>query len=190
MLLSGCDKLFGLDDVSIHPAAGPEASIAADVLPDVGCADGTVEVFGGQAQIAGCAGSWTSPGIPGMPGDPQGASALCAIGWHICHDGAEATTKGPSNGCVGVVDPMQFFATAQQSSTNDVCDGGGNDDIFGCSLTVGSPVANCGMLNRSIGTLSPQVEIGQWSVGTDGKQELANVTKGMENGGVLCCVGN
>jgi hypothetical protein len=188
MLLSGCDKLFGLDDVSIHPAAGPDALIAGDVQSSSrGCADGVREAFVDQAQLAGCAGSWQNPGIPGAVGDPLGASALCAVGWHICRNGAEATTKGPSDGCASVTDPMMFFATAQRSSGNDLCDDGGNDDVIGCGVLLGSPVGGCGMLNRSIGTLIPQAELGQWSMGSDGKNELVNVTKGIENGGVLCC---
>lgn len=189
LLGASCDRVFGLHDVRVHDEVELDAVVSTDgfVMRVAGCADGSREAFHGEQQIAGCAGSWMSPGIPGPPGDALGASALCETGWHICRDGAEATSKGPLDGCASIVELGTFFATAQGSSGTDVCDGNGSDDVFGCSFDLGSTVGNCGILNRSIG-LSTTTPIGQWFVGGDGNNELGNVTKGVENGGVLCCV--
>jgi hypothetical protein len=189
LLLSSCDRVFGLHSVKVQ-GLGPDAMVPTDLgeTHSLGCADGTREAFVGEPQIAGCAGMWSTPGIPGPPGDPSGASALCETGWHICHDGGEATSKAPINGCATIVEPGMFFATAQGSSRTDLCDGNGSDDVFGCSPDLGSALGSCGMLNRSLGTLT--LDIGQWVVGIDGKNELGNVFKGRENGGVLCCIGD
>lgn len=188
LLGASCDRVFGLHEVRPHEVDS-DAVVASEglIVHVAGCADGSREAFLGEVQIAGCAGSWKTPGIPGPPGDVSGAAALCETGSHICRDGAEATSKSPNDGCASIVGPGMFFATAQGSSGNDLCDGNGSDDIFGCGFDLGSPLVNCGILNRSIGT-STVGSIGQWVVGVDGKNELGNVTKGVENGGVLCCV--
>ncbi len=180
-LVASCDRMFGLNDVGEAPA---DASSNVDAMADaadqtIGCASGTRAALLDTVRIAGCSGSWTTPGL-------TNAKALCSPGWHICADGADAARNGLADQC-GTVPSGMLFATLQGSSSADVCDGGGNNDIFGCGVGIGATVnaGTCGGLDAAIGTDTPG--LGEWSVGTDATHELLNVTKGLNNGGVLCC---
>ena len=179
-LVASCDKVFGLDEVVMSNPA-PDALVVVDAkstdpISTVGCKSGERAAFETATEIAACSGAWTSPGVE--------TAGLCADGWHICKDSADAAVHGVSAGCDTVPSGM-FFATLQGSSKNDVCDGNGDDDIFGCGVDIGSVLGSCGNLNRAMGTFSGPP--GEWSF-TDGAHELSTATKGPGNGGVLCCL--
>ncbi len=129
----------------------------------VGCADGTREGFADQTtypDIAACSGAWSVPGLFGVPpacgnqggndgphADGQGCAAvdLCAPGWHVCLGSqellADTNGSGCSSGLPAVTSgPGLFFAVAQNSCNDSVCDAAGascsvgpnENDFFGC----------------------------------------------------------
>jgi hypothetical protein len=174
------------EDGGSAPDAGSSTPDAGSPPPDAGhagCADGTREGFVDQSrypQIAGCSGAWSVPGL-GMTAagiqpscdrqggnhsvhaDGNGCSALdlCAQGWHICQGFQEVQAKAGS--CADAVPaetqaPGLFFAVAQHSCTNGVCDSASDtcsisgvsptvadndNDVFGCSGASGTS-ANLG----------------------------------------------
>jgi hypothetical protein len=178
-------QLSGVGVIGPVPDGGPDAgSDAGPVIPAAGCADGTREGFTDEAQyprIAACSGAWSVPGVDGAnaagpkcgrgagndTSNTEGAGCasvdLCATGWHICEGFEEVAANAPT-GC-GAALPQGsypndwfFFAIAQPSCNNTVCDDGGlscgvsgdvnTNDVFGCGdLGQGLPTANgCGPL--------------------------------------------
>ncbi len=170
-----------LEAVDAGPDAGPpDAGPPVADAGGVGCADGTREGYLDQAQypqIAACAGAWSVPGLgltsagiapacnnqggnDSSHADGTGCSALdlCAVGWHICQGYQEVAAKTGSAGCAdavpsGTQSPGLFFAVAQHSCTNSVCDDASDscsisgvaagvadndNDVFGCSGASGT----------------------------------------------------
>jgi hypothetical protein len=208
---------------------------------NVGCADGTREGFQNQStypSIAGCSGGWSVPGITranlvptcsrasgnsGTNREGTGCSAadLCSTGWHVCNGKTEVAAKAPA-GCgdavpAGTPDKALFFAVAQHSTSQTLCDDTTNDnDVFGCG-NLGSQVSagqSCGPLNRALastqanscGYNEAEPNLGPWQCmgGTDSHlHEGSLVTKNgcpgtscqydgnpvgnADKGGVLCC---
>ena len=183
VVLFGCDRVFGLENVPAD-AAPIDVPLEHDAHQGAnGCADSVRDVPDVSPKVAACAGAWAVPGMDGT--GVRSAGALCEDGWHVCVDEADAMSHGAAAMCA-MVASTDLFATAQKSSAADRCDAGGNDDVFGCG-GLGSMVNSCGPLHRAIGTLVAPVVLGAWSVGTDDKNERINVTKGEGNGGVICC---
>jgi hypothetical protein len=178
---------------------------------DVGCADGTREGFASAAdwpRIAGCAGAWQVPGAQsvelrcdrqggdtGPRPDGQGCSAadLCALGWHVCRDGAEVDHASAS-GCEGAVQAgeTRLFIVAAGASPQGVCapDPLAANDLHGCGGEVGLPEGSgCAPLERRMG-FAECAATGVWACGTadDHLREATLVTKHASRlGGVLCC---
>jgi hypothetical protein len=207
----------------------------------MGCADGTREGFvsvSAYPSIAGCSGAWSVPGVlrpnmvptcnrgGGNSGSvPEGTGCaavdLCAVGWHVCNGRTEVNLRAPS-GCGdavpnGTPDKSLFFAVAQHSTTNTVCDEAGSDnDVFGCGNlgTLLTADRMCGPLNRALASTQPNScgyneaspGLGPWEClgGADSHlHEGALVTKkgcpntscsysgtpvgSSDKGGVLCC---
>ena len=176
---------------------------------DVGCSDGSREGFTSTAlfpDIAACAGGWTiaglgttttSPACGRMSGNgsanPNGEGCnvadLCQVGWHVCETAAAVGAKSGGSGCAGagIVDQNAFFAVRQSGGGGAAC-GPGTNDLFGCG-DVGAPpdAVTCAPLDRFSNDLCTSLPA-TWSCGTDGTNELDNVTKtASEGGGVLCC---
>ncbi len=174
------------------PDAGPDAGT---VTPAVGCADGTREGFVDEARyprIAACSGAWSVPGVDGTnaagpkcgrasgnsSSNTEGAGCaavdLCAAGWHVCQGSAEVTANAPL-GCGDALpqgnfpNDWFFFAVAQPSCNDTVCDDGGvgtscgisgdvnTNDVFGCGdLGQGLPTASgCGPLTVVLAGTQP-----------------------------------
>src|SRR5262245_48201178 len=128
---------------------------------NIGCADGTREVFTGPTRfpsIAGCAGGWSVPGLltdasmapacaraAGNDGsNPAGTGCtvedLCAEGWHVCRGASELTQVGvtcedaeiaPTNFGRGAM----FFATRQRGTAPTDCSPTattGSNNVHGC----------------------------------------------------------
>ncbi|MEO8877097.1 MAG: hypothetical protein ABI461_16005 [Polyangiaceae bacterium] len=179
-----------------------------DAAPSLGtgCSDGTREYLIDTTafpSVAGCSGGWTIPGLgpldtcnrdggTGKGGSGCSAQDLCAAGWHVCVAVAEAVRNGVS-ACPPFtaqdLDAGEFYTSAQRSGGVAVCldpaPDAGADDIFGCG-TFGGSTGSCSAFTHYLGTF--QTNLGEWSVGSDDHAEWNNVTKGPQNGGVLCCV--
>lgn len=209
--------------------------------PEAGCADGTREGFVDLAAyptIAGCSGGWSVGGLTiellvprcnrasgndgsQREGEGCGAEDLCAPGWHVCRGKDEVSARSPS-GCAEAVPPgapnkSLFFAVAQTSLANSVCDEtSGDNDVFGCG-NLGHTLAadkNCGPLDRALASMQAgtcgfneaEPPLGPWEcLGGAGSHlhEGAHVTKkgcpgsscsydgraigNADKGGVLCC---
>jgi hypothetical protein len=82
-----------------------------------------------------------------------------------------------------------IFITRQSGSGNMLCDGAGNNDVFGCGNHGVAPNAtSCNPLNVFSHNLCGSIQRPPWECGSDGVQEAANVTKSATTyGGVLCC---
>ena len=181
---AGCNRVFGLERPDT-PADAAEIDVAVSTI---GCADGTRELLEPVVQfptVAGCAGSWTVPGVTAS--GPNTAMALCAEGWHICAGASEFRAHGGM--CVVGTEARYLFVTAQQSSASLVCDGIGANEVFGCGIGFGlSTTSGCLPLDRAIGT-DTVAENNLWNVGEDAGLERNAVTKAPGPGGVLCCAG-
>ncbi len=175
---------------------------------DLGCSDGSREGFASTTtfpDIAACAGGWTIAGLAttttpacgrmsgNSSGNPKGEGCnvadLCQVGWHVCETAAAVGQKSGNAGCAaaGVLGQNAFFAVRQSGGGGAAC-GLGTNDLFGCG-DVGAPpdAATCGPLDRFSNDLCAALPA-TWSCGTDGADELNNVTKtASEGGGVLCC---
>lgn len=238
-------KLLGEGAPTGTPTDAPTGTPMASPTPTpiasaVGCADGTREGFVSQStypNIAACAGAWSLPGISGAgvvpacgfnsgnsSSNPDGtgcsAADLCASGWHICRSHHEVTSNAPG-GCSdaapgGNVSPGVFFAIAQHSHDNSVCNdtAGDDNDIFGCGNLGGgiSSGQGCGPLTAALASEQPNTcgwnqampPIGPWQCsGSNSLNEGDFVTKNgcpnhncsysgnpignSDDGGVLCC---
>jgi hypothetical protein len=179
---------------------------------NVGCADGAREGFSNislSPNVAGCSGAWSLPDVRNVtrtacttPGDDGSNTAgtacraidVCAANWHICATAAEITTASYTNSCTGIAnmgDPNYFFVTQQSGVGSGSCDATGSNDLFGCGnyggALVGPGITNCPPLNYFSNNLCSSLGA-PWSCGSDGVNEIANVTKtNSTNGGVLCC---
>ncbi|MBI5494732.1 MAG: hypothetical protein HY904_06855 [Deltaproteobacteria bacterium] len=208
--------------------------------PSVGCADNAREGFldtTAYPSIAACAGAWSVPGLTrsnlvptcnraagddGTNTDGTGCAAadLCATGWHVCLGATEVGQHAAS--CADAVPPgapdkAYFFAVAQTSTSNTVCDTTTNDnDVFGCG-NLGVLLTSdkmCGPLTRALastqanscGYNEAEPNLGPWQCQGDATSHLhegAIVTKkgcpnnscsysgnpvgNSDKGGVLCC---
>jgi hypothetical protein len=183
--------------------------VQANLSTAIGCSDGQREGFTNLTQfpnIAGCSGGWSVAGMTGAAncsnhsGDDFTANTtgagcraadLCAAGWHVCTTSANTSTNLAPNAttCANVTvagDPSLFFAT-QQSGPGSASCGAGANDLFGCGNLGATPNANCNPLTRFSNNLCGSLGA-PWSCGSDGFNELNNVTKsGTAGGGVLCC---
>lgn len=190
--------------------AGTEAAVA-DAGPDasaIGCSDGTREGYlTGRVGLAACEGAWLVPGVladapprceraggnDGVRSDGVGCSAadLCAIGWHVCRDALDVSTHGGA--AIGEIctsgptaDGVTFFATAQPSERESVCDAPSPtafNDLLGCG---DSPqlLTNCAPLNAIASAAQPAAG---FVMGVNTTEERKNVVKAPGKGGVLCC---
>lgn len=217
-------------------AGVPDSGIPTDPS---GCADRTREGFTSIStypEIAACSGGWSVPGVTAATApacgrasgnssgnrDGAGCSAadLCAAGWHVCRGKDEVALKA-NGSCAdavpaGASNNSLFFAVAQASVSNTMCDSSGDNDVFGCGNlgTQLSAQKNCGVLTRALastragtcGFNEAEPNLGPWQClgGTQGDlHEGALVTKqgcpntscsydgnavgNADKGGVLCC---
>ena len=146
----------------------------------LGCADGTVDVAF-SAEVVGCDGSWSTPGI-------SAGGVLCGGGWSLCEGHQEVAARGVGD-CTALTAANMFYATGDLSNgnsdcTNDDTDGSGTNDLWGCGTDLFYPNA-CGPLNMALGH--------DWT-GTawdaddgGGLAEKTSVHKSAGNGGVMCC---
>jgi hypothetical protein len=200
--------LLGTGSVDVGEPAGIEG-----VPPIAGCSDGTREGypnFTAWQRIAGCAGGFSVPGVLGAQptcdrkaGDtsdnPMGAGCsaadLCAAGWHVCQDAADAAAHCPTADCEGCVSrgEPRFFAVAGGASPMGMCtqDPAAKNDLHGCG-GLGEPESPyCSPLTRRLGFADCLATHGVWQCGSAGQslEEAAVVTKtGPTLGGVLCCM--
>ncbi len=154
----------------------------ADADPQAGCADGQREGFedwSAYPSIAACSGAWEQPGVTRADlapscsrgaGDDSGntegfgcsAADLCASGWHVCVGKADVSGKaGSCDAAVphGTPDKALFFAVAQHSDSDSVCDDGSSNgnDVFGCG-NLGTQLSgdrDCGPLTRVLASMNP-----------------------------------
>jgi hypothetical protein len=175
---------------------------------DAGCSDGTREAFASVAtfpDVAGCAGGWsvaglattTSPACARNAGNdstnPTGGGCnvadVCQLGWHVCATAAEVAARSGGVGCAGasVTGANAFFAVRQSGGGGAMCNAGSND-LFGCGNVGAAPDAvTCAPLDRFSNDLCAALPP-TWACGTNGADEVNNVTKtASEGGGVLCC---
>jgi len=177
--------------------------VGPDAAPDAvnGCADGTREYYESVTQfpnIAGCSGGFGIKGFAapvscghsagtGKEGVSCSAQDLCAAGWHVCTDAAQFAIKGGDPCPLLAAGAGLFYATRQRSAGQADCDpassDSGTDDIFGCG-SLGAPTTSCGKLTQFLSEGAPS---GEWSLGTMSGDEWEQVSKGPDNGGVLCC---
>ena len=171
-----------------------------------GCADGTREGFGPPSQfpdIAACAGGWDGAGglaaaRTGCPvsgndstinrdGSGCAAADLCAVGWEICADAADAAARFTGR-CDDGIDVAGFYATNQPTLAPATCGGSGALDLIGCSTDgIGTGVgSSCAPLEKGAGSACANIADEGWSCGSGGDIRLA-VTKAYGPGGVLCC---
>eukprot|EP01084_Bolivina_argentea_P084117 152223_1 len=78
--------------------------------------------------VYGCGGIWEDDGV-------ESGAYLCGEGYTICADDATATDLGLTNAlCTStdLIDTNYFYTSLQGSSDATTCDGGGNNNIFGC----------------------------------------------------------
>jgi cysteine-rich repeat protein len=169
----------------------------------VGCADGLrdhLTSITATRKIAGCAGSWSIPGLHTLPsgtttcahsgnngpnplGVPCAASDLCAAGWHLCGTLMQITADleagvmcDSSNGAAG------FFSS--NVPVGAVCDTASNTGLVGCGTVGSTPPASCNPLTRKIETGCPTMP--GWSCTT--MTDRTSVVKTGGDGGVLCCI--
>jgi hypothetical protein len=203
------------DSLAADDSTEDEASPAAEnSVPGTGCMDGTREGFRDDQlwpSIAGCAGEFTRPGViqplprvctasdDGGAGDAASAACsaadLCAVGWHVCRDGAEVAASSPA-GCEGCVNAGEesFFLAAMGASPLGYCiaDPTAANGLHGCG-GMGEPEnPECAPLTRRMSFADCLATQGVWNCGTadgaDMGDEANVVTKyGPTMGGVLCC---
>ncbi len=171
----------------------------------IGCSDGTREGFTdlvAHPTIAGCSGGFSVPGVATAPAcgrfsgnDSTNKSGvgcsigdLCAAGWHVCISPTDVVAHS-LNGCADAA-PVAglFFATQTKSAGSALCDGGGNNDVFGCGTLGATPdPLTCGPVNRFSGDLCAALAA-PWNCGTDNLNESKDLTKqGPAGGGAICC---
>jgi hypothetical protein len=180
----------------------------------VGCADGTREGFPDPTawrRIAGCAGTFTLPGLTGpvarapqcgrLGGNssakpPAGVqcsvSDLCAEGWHVCENGEDVRRSSPTE-CESAAPEgyVAFFVTRASATPYGLCidDVTQANDLHGCG-NLGQPEASgCQPLDRRL-TFVECFRSLAWSCGdeTGHLDEGNRVTKpGAGQGGALCC---
>ncbi|MHB8420223.1 MAG: choice-of-anchor D domain-containing protein [Myxococcales bacterium] len=179
-----------LSGTGVAPAAGvPDGGPPQN---PAGCADGTREGFTdlqSYPAIAACSGAWSVPGLFGVPpacgnqggndgshadGNGCAAADLCAAGWHVCLGSDEVQADANGSGCAAGLPsvgsgPGLFFAVAQHSCNNSVCDASGSscsvgdndNDVFGCAAPnshlgfVPSSGEGCGVLDSVFASTSP-----------------------------------
>ena len=197
----------------------PMSSVDAGILPpDVaGCSDGTREALTNVAKyqrIAACDGAWDQQGIvdatqgphcnrnagnTGTQSDGHGCAVadLCAVGWHVCNDAADASSNGGVAACAELaIGAPALYATRQRGAMlTGACVGvnlaSDANNINGCGngLGISFMVADmCAPLNRRL-SASPAGQCpAPWNCGNDDHAEGFNVTQtGLQFGGVLCC---
>ncbi len=179
------------------------------LLPETGCADGDREGFLSLTEypsIASCSGGWSVGGVTradlvstcgrqagnsGANKEGTGCSSadLCAAGWHVCNGKTEVAAKAGAKGCqdsvpAGSPEKAMFFAVAQHSVANSVCDDTvtADNDVFGCGNLgiVLTAAKGCGVLTRALASMTPQTcgyteaepKLGPWECKGDATSHL------------------
>lgn len=181
--------------------------------PEMGCSDGTRELFGdalAEPQIAGCSGAFDVPGLAtpesmtpacsrqagndgaNVAGAGCSAEDLCASGWQVCVSAAAVAMKAADGMCPSS-GPTGLWATRQGGRPNGgECEDGNPDDIVGCGYgDIGLiPGATCAPLNHYLTHPTCTAAIG-WDCADQATyltSEKLIVTKPtIDHGGVLCC---
>jgi hypothetical protein len=203
----GCALLVACGErvVQLPRDAGPPVDVAP--APDPGCADGEREGFLDAARflaIAACSGAWSVPGVvapaacgreggddgPRVDGAGCAVEDLCAAGWHVCHSASEVTSRLPTGEtrCEPASGPGPvFFVTAQSGSGGRLCDGAGDNDLFGCGTAGSAADVACAPLDRWSGGRCRLLPT-EWSCGRtfadDGHDASLVVKNGPAGGGV------
>jgi len=143
------------------------------------CADGTDDVVFVAGAIVGCDTSWTTPGI-------SSGDAACGSGWWVCPSQGDASNLGLTQSlCSNSAAAGDFYSSKQSSNGGWSC-GSGTNDLWGCGKDgngVSYQPSTCGVFTKAIGNK----DYGSWSGLSHSTQETQYVTKGIGNGGVLCC---
>jgi hypothetical protein len=211
VLLGGCDRVFRLDDVTLHDAL-PDTSLPDAPLRDAGdnsfgCADGTREAFvdlAANPRIAGCDGAFSVGGLKPAPlpmcgrmagdigGNPLGvgcsATDLCAEDWHVCRNRLDVFASSPTMSCSDLGAKQDTFYATGQSGANGSCTDNGTDDVFGCGTLGPAPIGDCTPLEHSSNNACSAIKFfGGWAC--QYPNEVENITKSdpTAGGGVLCC---
>lgn len=200
LLATGC----GGEEFS---SAANTGSAGAASAPAVGCADGSVEAYTGEADIAACAGGFSLPGVvgdamltpscnrmagnDGMNSSGMGctASDLCAAGWHVCSGPADILGKA-SNGACPASSGTTFWLTRQAENDANECAPGGVNNLVGCGAGLGRPAPpSCSPLDTELRYTDCQM-LSSWRCGMSDQANLeatAVFKAGNSEGGVLCC---
>jgi hypothetical protein len=179
---------------------------------EIGCSDGTRELYDDalvETSIAGCSGAWNVPGLStsqsmapqcnrqagndGVNSAGSGCSVedLCAAGWTVCPS-STAVAAAASDGACPTTGPTGLWITRQGGMTvGTECMDGGLDDLIGCGFGIGKAAGiTCAPLDRTF-LHSDCTTAASWDCGdvaTYQTTEHLIVTKpGLSQGGVLCC---
>jgi hypothetical protein len=213
-LSSASTDLSVLHDLATAPDLKPPPDMAT--LP--GCASRRSQADPGKANVALCDAAWTYPGINPSPNptpcnhvvtsDGTNGSGTqcttednCAVGWHVCLDQTELTTKGWTGGdCTNLATSNALWLTRQPGAPPmpgpgpPECTGTMSITVFGCGQFGNAPAASCTLLNKALVNPPDAVDDCKTATqntfvcGTAMAPEATTVYKPtMANGGVICC---
>lgn len=193
-------------------AGGGLGGIGGQPVGEMGCSDGTRELYGdavAEPNIAGCSGAFDVPGLAtaesmvpacgrmagndGVNAAGVGCSAedLCASGWAVCVSAAAVAARAAGGMCPSS-GPSGLWATRQGGMpSGNECTDGNPDDVTGCGYGIGVAAgATCAPLNRNLTHPACTAAAG-WDcadLATYLTSEQLIVTKPTTgDGGVLCC---